>query len=275
MANKKIIIFAGILICFSVVASLVSATNYYNYVYNGTMWVPMLSTADGQKKVWIEMKNCSYGNVQEDLVVGGNVDSEGNVTLGQKIIFDLGEMIDNIVDGWVRVTGSLNVTGDVVTSGDMEIGGDISGFGVVPIGSISAWHKSFTNTPALPDGWVECNGQVLSDADSVYNGQTIPDLNGDGRFLRGNSTSGTLQADEFKSHNHNPIKANVHTGGSSVDAQVAFNNGYPDNGIGELANIANIDAQRKIPYGLHYMANTGGDETRPINMAVVWIIRVK
>ncbi len=58
-----------------------------------------------------------------------------------------------------------------------------------PTGVIMAWHKDFTNTPALPTGWVECNGQVLSDALSPYNGQTIPDLNGDNRFLRGNSTS--------------------------------------------------------------------------------------
>jgi len=60
-----------------------------------------------------------------------------------------------------------------------------------PVGSVVAWLKSFTGTPKdLPYGWVECNGQTLSDADSVYDGQTLPDLNGDNRFLRGNSTSG-------------------------------------------------------------------------------------
>lgn len=59
-----------------------------------------------------------------------------------------------------------------------------------PIGSVVAWLKSFTNTPqTLPTGWVECDGAVLSDADSVYNGQTLPDLNG-GIFLRGDTTSG-------------------------------------------------------------------------------------
>jgi hypothetical protein len=61
-----------------------------------------------------------------------------------------------------------------------------------PIGSVIAWLKSYTNTPALPSGWVECSGQTLSDADSVYNGQVIPNLNtGTQRFLRGSSTSGT------------------------------------------------------------------------------------
>ncbi len=67
---------------------------------------------------------------------------------------------------------------------------------LAPIGSIVAWLKSYANTPALPSGWVECNGQTLSDADSVYNGQAIPNLNGDNRFLRGNSTSGGTGGEE-------------------------------------------------------------------------------
>ena len=59
----------------------------------------------------------------------------------------------------------------------------------VPIGSIMAWHKSFPNTPSLPAGWVECNGQILNEPGSPYDGQTIPDLNGAlsnvQRFIRG------------------------------------------------------------------------------------------
>ncbi|MCP4595077.1 hypothetical protein, partial [Neptuniibacter sp.] len=74
-----------------------------------------------------------------------------------------------------------------------------------PIGAIIAWHEDFTNTPALPDGWVECNGLPLDDPDSVYDGQTIPDLNGDERFLRGSSTSGTEQPDAFQGHFHDVV----------------------------------------------------------------------
>jgi len=33
-------------------------------------------------------------------------------------------------------------------------------------------------TPYLADAWLECNGQVVNDADSPYNGETLPDLNG-------------------------------------------------------------------------------------------------
>ena len=33
----------------------VTAANMYNYVYNGSSWVPSLATADGQQKYWIEI----------------------------------------------------------------------------------------------------------------------------------------------------------------------------------------------------------------------------
>jgi len=85
-----------------------------------------------------------------------------------------------------------------------KVGGDplyVSEFNKTPpIGSIMAWLKSFTGTPSLPSNWVECNGQVLDDADSVYNGETIPNLNGDNRFLRGESTSGGIGGSETHTH---------------------------------------------------------------------------
>lgn len=68
-------------------------------------------------------------------------------------------------------------------------------FRLVPVGAIIPWLKSFTSVPTLLDNYVECNGQSLSDAQSIFNGQTIPNLNGASagtqRFLRGSSTSGT------------------------------------------------------------------------------------
>jgi hypothetical protein len=64
-----------------------------------------------------------------------------------------------------------------------------------PIGAIFAWAKTLTGVPALSSRWVECNGQVLSDAASPLNGDTIPNLNASGGgtqyFLRGATASGT------------------------------------------------------------------------------------
>ena len=72
---------------------------------------------------------------------------------------------------------------------------------VCPIGSVVSWLKTFTNTPALPDGWVECDGSTLSDSDSPYDGQVIPDLNG-GIFLEGQATSGATGGAATMAHTH-------------------------------------------------------------------------
>jgi hypothetical protein len=82
-----------------------------------------------------------------------------------------------------------------------------------PIGSVTGWLKSLTGCPTLPSNWVECNGQTLSDADSPFNGQVIPNLNADGggtkRFLRGSTTSGTTGGSETHTHT-------LHTGGTCI-----------------------------------------------------------
>ncbi|MDI6775424.1 MAG: hypothetical protein QME60_08570, partial [Verrucomicrobiota bacterium] len=74
----------------------------------------------------------------------------------------------------------------------------------MPVGAIVGWLKSYTNTPALPAEWVECNGQVLALPESPYHGMTLPDLNGasspEKRFLRGAVQSGAVGGAE--SHNH-------------------------------------------------------------------------
>ncbi|MDP3990340.1 MAG: hypothetical protein Q8Q01_03995, partial [archaeon] len=46
-----------------------------------------------------------------------SIESTGNLTIGQKITFVFGEILDNIVDGWLKITGNLNVTGNATISG--------------------------------------------------------------------------------------------------------------------------------------------------------------
>jgi len=80
------------------------------------------------------------------------------------------------------------------------------GTGIVPIGGLIAWLKTFVNgTPAqeLIPNYVECNGQVLADGASPLDGMTIPDLNGSSgteRFLRGSTSSGTTGGSETHTH---------------------------------------------------------------------------
>jgi len=112
----------------------------------------------------------------------------------------------------------------------------------LPVGSIIPWAKTLTNTPALTSSWAECNGQTLSDAGSVYNGVTLPALNGNSEatkiFLRGSTTSGS-------------------TGGSMPQAVETGNTDFtPYNGVNSTNTVAK--GVRPPPY-----------------YEVVFIIRVK
>ena len=69
---------------------------------------------------------------------------------------------------------------------------------IAPVGSIVAWHKKISRR--LPRGWVECNGQVLNDMGSPLDGEKIPDLNGENRFLRGSNRSGDIGGSTTHKH---------------------------------------------------------------------------
>jgi len=190
-----------------------------------------------------------------------------------------------------------------------EVGGD-------PIGAIEAFHKSMVATPALPWGWVECNGQVLADAESPYNGQTMPLLNANGQFLRGSTVSGVMQTESVGSHSHTGATtidgSHNHTGSTGsvnstngrlvpwddnlgTDKMDATNTGQlintppggggvPWDGLATVGNflttIDQLDHTHAISTdGNHnhtFTTNVNtGTETRPANMSVVWIIRIK
>jgi len=116
--------------------------------------------------------------------------------------------------------------------GIKEFTGSIE-YGIVPIGTVVAWAKSFTGTPALADGWAECNGQVYSDANSVYNGKTLPYLNGTTnatkRHLRGARVSGGTGGSSEGIHFHS-LSASYSwaqpSSGSGVYAVTSIGSGY-------------------------------------------------
>lgn len=136
----------------------------------------------------------------------------------------------------------------------------IGSLGLSPIGSVVAWLKSLTGTPAIPTGWVECNGQVLDDEESLYDGVTIPDLNGSlgaglkGRFLRGHSVSGEVESSQNLAHTHSITPMYSYTNCSGT--------GSIDLYRGDNGNSINTQSE-------------GGTEARPSNYSVVWIMRVK
>jgi hypothetical protein len=163
---------------------------------------------------------------------------------------------DLAVVGNSSVAGGASVAGDSTVGGKVQVSGTVqaaAGFGYVPVGTIMAWHKTLAGTPALPPGWAECNGQTVSSVDSPYNGQALPNLNGASRFLRGGAVSGTLQdATEIYSgvtYGHNVSIRN--DDGTTLAASDIFQ--------------SNNNGNYNVPWA----------RVRPVNMSVVWIIRVQ
>ena len=160
----------------------------------------------------------------------------------------------------------------------------------LPIGSISAWAKDIPGMPALSEGWVECNGQVLDDPQSPLNGQTIPDLNRENRFLRGNSTSGDTGGAETHQHFSGLLQSEVHDDTLYIGGygkknnntrpdlpynldRVVTSNDISDRSIfiyeDEISAFYDWDSPGRDDY------YTSATDSRPPYYNVVWIMKVK
>ncbi len=159
---------------------------------------------------------------------------------------------------------------------------------LVPIGGIIAWHKSMTGgTPSLPatGEWVECNGQTLGTVGSAYDNQVIPNLNGAAggadspgqaakvaMFLRGGVTSGTGQQDAFQGWQLYADGAEGGYGRAEAQYHAASGGTWNFARFGAFQGAVNmIKPGNDGTNGTPRTAN----ETRPVNMSVVWIMRVK
>jgi len=165
---------------------------------------------------------------------------------------------------------ALSVIAPGAVSGDSTL--TVTGGGQLQVGTLktenfpAAYVNSFVPTGAImafgmnsvPTGWLACNGQSTSGytALAALVGANVPDLRG--YFVRGFGTNGdgvvsgafgTTQADDLKSHNHNIYVKGVAGG----------------------ANSAVLDGQ--FATGQYGTTNTGGTETRPRNIALLYCIK--
>lgn len=72
---------------------------------------------------------------------------------------------------------------------------------VLPVGSVVAFAREANQ---IPSGWVLCDGRTVNDANSIYNGFRIPNLQS--HFIRGKSSREALMAkggkDKVSGHRH-------------------------------------------------------------------------
>ena len=103
-----------------------------------------------------------------------------------------------------------------------------------------------------------CSGQTVSDADSPIDGEVLPDLNGERRFLRGGNVAGAMEDDQIGEHRH------------------SYNDYYySDTGDDNNFSTPTGDDVGQRLQAARTTGAAGGSETRPINMTVTWIIRIK
>lgn len=191
------------------------------------------------------------------------------------------------VYGNETISGNLTVSGTSILSGNVSSNGRISdktGL-IMPVGSIMAYGGT-----VAPSGWLICDGStkdktVYADLFAVISGNfgttsnyfNLPDLRG--KFARGLDSSagndpnrasrtaqatggntgdnvGSIQASQFESHTHQYIWSQSGAGGNTYN---------PDFLAGIFANQGG--GQTKT------LSSTGGNETRPINVYVNYIIK--
>lgn len=164
---------------------------------------------------------------------------------------------------------------DTLIAGTTLVEKESRSIGDVPIGGIVPWAKSLAGVPNLPEGWVECDGSVLVDAQSSLNGQTIPDLNGDNRFLRGASTSGGTGGSETHTHSNGTFKLNSGGTGysnrqpSGTDIVAARNS----DGFIAAWNTGGSDTVEDMINDI--TGTSSATSTLPTYYGVVWIMRVR
>jgi len=145
----------------------------------------------------------------------------------------------------------------------------------LPIGSVVGLHKDIV-TPAIsvPNGWVGCDGQVLNDVDSLLHGLAMPDLNGDKRFIRGGADSGVEQDDKVKNHAHN-VALGSHRHSTPVRSVTGGSHAFVGS-TGDNVGATCYSAYTNLGTKASGNPTAGGNvESRPINMSLYFIIKVK
>lgn len=149
---------------------------------------------------------------------------------------------------------------------------------ICPIGGVIALHKSFTGVPAISDHFLEVDGSVINDPDSPLNGETLPDWNGDERFLCGHpTTTGTEKTDTMQGWQTGGVIAGttrygyLDADGNAPNYGAAVNFAVSYYQTGSQGSAEMITAKNDGTHGEPRIDSI----TQPINASIIWIMRIK
>ena len=106
-------------------------------------------------------------------------------------------------DGLVRGRVSVNEGNIVQTNRRVDENSAYLEHSLHPVGTIISWFGTVHTGLDLPSGWQFCDGSAINRG--PMKGQTTPDLNNAGLFIRGgpdNDVAGTVQGDAVHHHHH-------------------------------------------------------------------------
>ena len=157
-----------------------------------------------------------------------------------------------------------------------------------PIGTILAWvpkpEKTSSNAVSIPDGWMPCDGSPITQG--PWKGGRTPDLNTVGAFLRGGTEDLVLEKeeDQIRDHEHScSATADNHDHSyyaarqDDSDGQVCGVDGNCDDSDTLVYTESRRTESARVSVSCSVNGVSSGrvgSETRPINMKVIYIIRV-
>lgn len=104
-----------------------SSTVYFNETYLN-ITIDSRASGLGDNSSWNKTyANSLYVDVTGDTMTGNLNMNDNNITTISQVIFTLGETIDNLVNGWIQITGSLNVTNNLFVQNDLKLSGFTNG----------------------------------------------------------------------------------------------------------------------------------------------------
>jgi microcystin-dependent protein len=219
----------------------------------------------------VTVPDASFANAKLATVATNTI--KGRVTAGTGAVEDLtGAQATTILSAVVGDSGSGGTKGLVPApaAGDTAAARFLSAAGTfaaaVPVGSVTMYAAN-----TAPTGWLECSGAAVSrttyaglfaaigtvfgsgDGSTTFN---LPQMQGEfargwdnGRGVDPARAFGSAQADEFEAHTHTVVSRQDDT---------------PNTGIAGGANTVT---------GSETTSSTGGSETRPRNIALMFIIK--
>jgi len=244
-----------------------NSVNKYWEKYGGTTWTALCSLYAITVAAAVKWANAITLSVTGDATGAVSIDGGSNATIALTLA-TVNQSVGTFGDQSDIPVITVNAKGQVTNVGTVSVSAGL------PAGAIATWAAS-----VAPTGYLECNGALLSRTTyaslfaaigttfGVGDGSTtfgIPDLRGyfprgwdHGRGVDSGRAFGSSQSDLFASHNHN---------------------------TSPYFNAINFSRAAWDPTGVGFMTNelggtygndsyTGGAETRPKNIALMFIIK--